>query len=146
MLLVSQFTFLFIFQIGFCLLFICLPCLTNGQAVHIFPQFFIPGFFLFDLSAGGFATLALIKLSFRFLCLLNATRGGFLKTCLRCWSLEIIVRQCLLIELEIEGSLGSYFSANTGLFVFSSLLTFFNAWDLGIFRARSIAGSITLFG
>ena len=58
-------------------------------------------------------------------------RGGEGKTSAKCWFLLTIVLQCLACILVMEGSLGSYVTANTGLLFFLLIGTFFRAASLG---------------
>ena len=62
-------------------------------------------------------------------------RGGEGKTSAKCWFLLTIVLQCLVCSLVMEGSLGSYVTANTGLFFFLLIGTLFRAASLGILFA-----------
>ena len=52
------------------------PSRIYGQAVHDFPHLLIPFNFLLGYFLVGSGTLALINMSLRLLCLLNAVRGG----------------------------------------------------------------------
>ena len=75
------------------------------------------------------------------LCLLKAVSGGSGKHSARCWSCTID-RQCLACILAMDGSLGSYLVAKTGLFD----ALFLCATFLGIFFALLISQSSSLSG
>ena len=103
---------------------------------------FIPCFLLLGLVVGAGGTFALINFDLRLGATLYATRGGAGKTSWSFGSLETIDLQCLLAMEVMEGSLGSYWTTNTGLACFS-FSTFFRASCLGIVLAFSIALSTT---
>ena len=94
----------------------------------------MPFIVLLGLGGLGSGIFALISLSFRFSGLLYTTKGAWGNTCARYGSC-LIVLQCLLTILDMEGSLGSKDITNTGLFEFCTLITFFRASDLGIYLA-----------
>ena len=103
--------------------------------LHLFmPGNVLCGFILFD-----FSNEPLIR-NFLDLCALERQKvGGLGNTSFRCWFWPTIDRQCLACRLEIEGSLGLYFNANTGLLVCFCLFFCLRAANLGIFLTLSRA-------
>ena len=103
------------------------------------PHFVLPFPSLYGYLFGDGGTLALIKIFLKYLCLLYAVSGGFFNTSLRYLFWPIIDLQSLACNDSIEGSLGSYLTANTSLLMSSSFfLTLDSATFLGIFLALFI--------
>ena len=71
----------------------------------------------------------------------KAVRGGLGKTSAKWQSFATIDRQCLAIRFGIEGSLGSYAEAKTGLLFSFFLATFLRSVSLGTFLALVMADS-----
>ena len=89
----------------------------------------------------AFSTVALMIWLLMFGCLLKAARGGLGKTFAKWQSFATIDRQCLAIRFGMEGSLGSYAEAKTGLLFSFFLATFLRSFSLGTFLALFMADS-----
>ena len=108
--------------------------------LHLFlPSNVLCGFLLFDSG-----NEALMRKLLTFGCLQKAVSGGLGNTSFRCWFWPSIDRQCLACTLKIEGSLGSYVTAKTGLLVCFCLFVSLRAANLGIFLTLSRAESTKL--
>ena len=110
--------------------------------MQFLPHLLIPFSFLEGYLAGAGGTLAFIKISLRLFCLLYAVIGGSLNTSLRYLFCPIMDLQCFAWIVSIGGSLGSYFTTNTGLWFDFLSLTLRRAIFLGIFLALATAESI----
>ena len=112
------------------------PSLIKGQAVQLESlHLFMPFCILSGYLPWGFATAALIKWLLIFGWHLKAVNGGLWNTSARYLFLFVIERQCFICRLGIDGNLGSYGVANTGLLFSFFCDTFLSNFSLGILLA-----------